>query len=172
MTADVTAALEAFDTAAAGRRLAAFIDDLSNWYVRRSRRRFWDGPRTPDGAAAFATLYECVNTLTRLMAPIVPFVTDYVWGVLRAAEDAGFGAPGAVAWLLTRTLIDARFPPRWRLVRRLVELGRSARAAASIRIRQPLGARAGRGAGIRGRAAGELRVLIAAELNVALAGRA
>src|SRR5215471_4556245 len=56
VTADVTTAMEGFDTAAAGRRLAAFIDDLSNWYVRRSRRRFWDGPRTPDGAAAFATL--------------------------------------------------------------------------------------------------------------------
>src|SRR5256884_7806249 len=79
VTVDVTAAMEGFDTAAAGRRLAAFIDDVSNWYVRRSRRRFWDGPRTPDGAAAFATLYECVHTLTRLMAPIVPFVTDYVW---------------------------------------------------------------------------------------------
>ena len=87
MTADVTAAMEGFDTAAAGRRLAAFIDDVSNWYVRRSRRRFWDGPRTPDGAAAFATLYECVHTLTRLMAPIAPFVTDYVWGVLRTIED-------------------------------------------------------------------------------------
>src|SRR6202035_2608661 len=56
---DVTAALEAFDTAAAGRRLTAFIDDLSNWYVRRSRRRFWDGPSTSDGGAALTTLYGC-----------------------------------------------------------------------------------------------------------------
>src|SRR6202012_5979360 len=53
---DVPAALEAFDTAAAGRRLAALIDDLSNWYVRRSRRRFWAGHQAPDGASAFATL--------------------------------------------------------------------------------------------------------------------
>ena len=60
-----------------------FIDDLSNWYVRRSRRRFWDGPARPAGASAFATLYECLTTLTLLMAPIMPFVTDYVWGVLR-----------------------------------------------------------------------------------------
>src|SRR6201994_4224294 len=54
---EVTSSLEAFDTAAAGRRLAVLIDDLSNWYVRRSRRRFWDGPRSPDGASAFATLH-------------------------------------------------------------------------------------------------------------------
>ena len=73
---EVTAALEAFDSAAAGRRLAAFIDDVSNWYVRRSRRRFWDGPATPDGAAAFATLAQVLDTLTRLMAPITPFITD------------------------------------------------------------------------------------------------
>ena len=87
VTSEVTAALEEFDTAAAGRRLAAFVDDLSNWYVRRSRRRFWEGPGTPGGAAAFATLYQCLETLTRLMAPIVPFLTDYVWGILRGPED-------------------------------------------------------------------------------------
>src|SRR5436309_15664637 len=91
VTADVTAVMEDFDTAAAGRRLAAFIDDLSNWYVRRSRRRFWDGPQTQDGAAAFATLYQCLETLTRLMAPIAPFLTDHVWGILRAP-----GSPDSV----------------------------------------------------------------------------
>ena len=85
---DVTGYLESFDTAAAGRRIAALIDDLSNWYVRRSRRRFWDGPASPDGAAAFATLYECVRVLTLMMAPITPFLTDYVWGVLRPADAA------------------------------------------------------------------------------------
>ena len=64
--------------------------------MRRSRRRFWDGPSAADGASAFATLYECVRTLTLLMAPFVPFVTDYVWGVLR-----GPGSPDSVhlaAW--------------------------------------------------------------------------
>ena len=164
VTADVTAALEGFDTAAAGRRLAAFIDDVSNWYVRRSRRRFWDGPRTPDGAAAFATLYECMHTLTRLMAPIVPFVTDYVWGALRTAEDpdsvhlASWPAPD-------RELIDGRLSREMHLVRRLVELGRSARAAASIQIRQPL-SRALVGAPGFADLAPELRDQIAAELNV------
>jgi isoleucyl-tRNA synthetase len=164
VTAEVTAAMEGFDTAAAGRRLAAFIDDVSNWYVRRSRRRFWDGPRTPDGAAAFATLYECVHTLTRLMAPIAPFMTDYVWGVLRTAED-----PDSVhlaRWpAADQDLIDERLSTQMHLARRLVELGRSARAAASIQIRQPL-ARALVGAAGFADLAPELRDQIAAELNV------
>ena len=134
---DVTASLEAFDTAAAGRRLAALIDDLSNWYVRRSRRRFWDGPASADGAAAFATLYECVSTLTLLLAPFVPFVTDYLWGVLRRP-----GAPESVhlaSWpAFDAALIDPELSEQMALARRLVELGRSARSGASVRTRQPL----------------------------------
>ena len=161
---DVTATLEAFDTAAAGRRLTAFIDDLSNWYVRRSRRRFWDGPSTGDGAAAFATLYECVTTLTLLLAPFVPFVTDYVWGVLRRA-----GAPESVhlaSWpAAEESLVDPELSEQMALARRLVELGRSARSGASVRTRQPL-RRALIGAAGFDTLPGELRSLIAAELNV------
>ena len=70
---EVDEALEDFDSTRAGRRLTQFIDDLSNWYVRRSRRRFWDGD-----PAALATLHECLEVLTRLMAPFVPFITDEV----------------------------------------------------------------------------------------------
>ena len=162
---DVTSALESFDTAMAGRRLAAFIDDLSNWYVRRSRRRFWDGPSTSDGAAAFATLYECVTTLTLLLAPFVPFVTDHVWGVLRRG-----GAPESVhlaSWpACDAALIDLELPEQMALARRLVELGRSARAGASVRTRQPLGRALIGAAGFEGLPF-ELRSLIAAELNVA-----
>jgi isoleucyl-tRNA synthetase len=120
----------------AGRRLAAFIDDLSNWYVRRSRRRFWDGPRTPDGAAAFATLYECAKTLTQLMAPIVPFISDYVWSALRTAED-----PDSVhltSWpAADQNLVDERLSGR--CARPAAgRAGPVGRAAASIQIRQPL----------------------------------
>ncbi len=161
---DVTGFLEAFDTAAAGRRLAAFIDDLSNWYVRRSRRRFWEGPSSADGASAFATLYECVTTLTLLMAPVVPFVTDYVWGVLRQA-----GAPESVhlaSWpAFDASVIDPVLSAQMALVRRLVELGRSARSGASVRTRQPL-RRALIGAAGFSELPGELRAQIAAELNV------
>jgi isoleucyl-tRNA synthetase len=161
---DVTGFLEAFDTAAAGRRLAAFIDDLSNWYVRRSRRRFWDGPSSIDGASAFATLYECVTTLTLLMAPVTPFVTDYVWGVLRQA-----GAPESVhlaSWpAFDPSVIDPVLSAQMALTRRLVELGRSARSGASVRTRQPL-RRALIGAAGFSELPGELRAQIAAELNV------
>jgi isoleucyl-tRNA synthetase len=164
VTADVTAAMEGFDTAAAGRRLAAFIDDLSNWYVRRSRRRFWDGPRTPDGAAAFATLYECVKILTQLMSPIVPFISDYVWSVLRTAEE-----PDSVhltSWpTADQDLVDGQLSRQMRLVRGLVELGRSARAVASVQVRQPL-SRALVGAPGFADLPPELRDQIATELNV------
>lgn len=72
--ARVDAALENFDTADAGRVLAQFIDQLSNWYVRRFRARFWDGD--PD---ALATLHECLHVLTRLLAPFMPFFAEHVW---------------------------------------------------------------------------------------------
>ena len=162
---DVTSALDVFDTAVAGRRLAAFIDDLSNWYVRRSRRRFWDGPSSATGAAAFATLYECVTRLTLLMAPITPFVTDYVWGVLRAPGAAE--SVHLASWpSFDPALIDPRLSVRMALVRRLVELGRSARSGASVRTRQPL-SRALIGASGFEDLPEELRAQIAAELNVA-----
>jgi len=161
---DVTAALEGFDTAVAGRKLAAFIDDLSNWYVRRSRRRFWEGPGSADGAAAFATLYESLETLTRLMAPVTPFLTDYVWGVLRAGDS-----PASVhlaSWpQADASLIDERLSGQMALARRLVELGRSARAAAVVRVRQPL-ARALVGAAGFAELTAELRAQVADELNV------
>ncbi len=161
---DVTAALEAFDSATAGRRMAAFIDDVSNWYVRRSRRRFWDGPGRSDGAAAFATLHECLETLTRLMAPVAPFLPDYVWGVLRGQD-----APDSVhlaGWpVADESLIDERLSAQMALARRLVELGRSARSAAVLRVRQPL-ARALVGAAGFADLPAALRAQIADELNV------
>jgi isoleucyl-tRNA synthetase len=165
VTRDVTAALESFDTAAAGRRLTTFIDDLSNWYVRRSRRRFWEGPSSPDGAAAFATLYECVTTLTLLLAPFVPFVTDYVWGVLRRSGAAD--SVHLASWpSFDGSLVDSELSEQMALARRLVELGRSARSGASVRTRQPLRRALIGAAGFDG-LPDELGSLIAAELNVA-----
>ncbi|MGJ6961348.1 isoleucine--tRNA ligase [Streptosporangium sp. G11] len=156
---EVTASLDVFDTARVGRRLAEFLDDLSNWYVRRSRRRFWTGD-----PAAFATLYECLETVTRLMAPVVPFTTDYVWDVLRDTS-----APSSVhlaAWPeVNGELLDPELSERMALVRRLVELGRSARASSGVKTRQPLG-RALVGAPGWAALPPELRELIAEELNV------
>ncbi|WP_424534619.1 isoleucine--tRNA ligase [Sphaerisporangium viridialbum] len=156
---DVTEALETFDTTRAGRRLTEFLDDLSNWYVRRSRRRFWSGD-----VSAFATLYESLETVTRLMAPLVPFLTDYVWDVLRAPE-----APSSVhlsTWPeVSQELLDPALSEQMALVRRLVELGRSARASSGVKTRQPLG-RALVGASRWASLPGSLRELIADELNV------
>ena len=105
--------------------------------MRRSRRRFWDGPESADGAAAFATLHSALVTVTKLMAPITPFLADYVWGVLRPADEAESvhlsSWPGYDA-----SLIDADLSAQMALARRLVELGRSARSAAAVRTRQPL----------------------------------
>ncbi|GAA3418932.1 DUF5915 domain-containing protein [Streptosporangium vulgare] len=127
--------------------------------MRRSRRRFWTGD-----PAAFATLYECLETVTRLMAPVVPFTTDYVWDVLRDT-----GAPSSVhlaTWPeVNGELLDPELSERMALVRRLVELGRSARASSGVKTRQPLG-RALVGAPGWAALSPELRELIADELNV------
>jgi isoleucyl-tRNA synthetase len=133
LAGDVDDALESYDTARAGRMLAGYIDDLSNWYVRRSRRRFWDGD-----PAALGTLHECLDVLTRLLAPFIPFVTERVWGALLA----GPGSPESVhlaPWPTPhRAVIDVELSHQVELVRHLVELGRSARADAKVKTRQPL----------------------------------
>jgi isoleucyl-tRNA synthetase len=135
VTAGVTDALEDFDTQGAGRQLAGFVDDLSNWYVRRSRRRFWDGD-----PAALGTLHEVLDGLTRLMAPFTPFVTEEVWH--RAVVPGRAGAPDSVHladWPgVDARARDPRLVEQVALVRRLVELGRSARTSAKVRTRQPL----------------------------------
>jgi isoleucyl-tRNA synthetase len=132
--AEVEDALERFDTARSGKALANCIDDLSNWYVRRSRRRFWDGD-----PAALSTLHECLEVLTRLLAPFVPFVTDEVWDALFAA-GSGVDSVHLASWpQADRALVDPTLGEQVALVRRLVELGRSARADSKMKTRQPLG---------------------------------
>jgi isoleucyl-tRNA synthetase len=161
---DVTASLEAFDTAAAGRRLAGLIDDLSNWYVRRSRRRFWDGPGSADGAAAFATLHAALVAVTLMLAPLTPFLADALWGVLRPAD--GPESVHLASWPSDDpSLISPALCGEMALARRLVELGRSARSAAAVRTRQPL-SRALVGAAGFAALPAELRDLVAEELNV------
>jgi isoleucyl-tRNA synthetase len=136
VTRDVTAALEQFDTQGAGRLLASFVDDLSNWYVRRSRRRFWDGD-----PSALSTLHEVLDGLTRLMAPFTPFVTDEVWAraVVPGLGDAAVDSVHLASWpQVDEAALDDELVERMALVRRLVELGRSARTSAKVRTRQPL----------------------------------
>ncbi|MDA0567050.1 isoleucine--tRNA ligase [Streptomonospora sp. S1-112] len=157
-------ALDRFDTAGAGRLLTAFVDDLSNWYVRRSRRRFWAGAQTPEGASAFATLFEALESLTLVMAPLVPFITDHVWAALRRPD-----APESVhlaSWPRVREdLIDTDLSEQMALTRRLVDLGRAARVDSGVRTRQPL-SRVLVGAAGFDRLPEQLRAQIAEELNV------
>ena len=132
---DVTNDLENFDTLSAGTRLQAFTDDLSNWYVRRSRRRFWDGE-----GSALQTLHEVLDIVTRLMAPIVPFITERVWQDLIVATDPA--APTSVhlaSWpTADAALIDTELSREMGIARRVVELGRAARSEAKVKTRQPL----------------------------------
>jgi len=135
LTAEVDKAYNDFDSQTAGKVLARFIDDLSNWYVRRSRRRFWDGD-----VAALATLHECLTTVTQLLAPMVPFIAEHTWQVLVRAADTTAAAsvhltdfPASDA-----SLVDTQLNEQVAMTRRVVELGRAARAESAIKIRQPL----------------------------------
>jgi len=124
-----------FDSQTAGRELARFIDDLSNWYVRRSRRRFWDGD-----VAALGTLHECLVTLTKLLAPMVPFIAEHTWQELvRIANPAVESSVHLADFpIADATAINVVLNEQVAMTRRVVELGRSARAESGIKIRQPL----------------------------------
>ncbi len=159
---DVDAALDQFDTQRAGRLIAEYVDDLSNWYVRRSRRRFWEGD-----AVALTTLHECLQTLTLVMAPFTPFITERVWQDLFTSTSSAL--PDSVhlaAWPeVDERLIDERLSQQVSLVRRLVELGRGARAEAKVKTRQPL-SRALIAATGWEQLTAELKAQVAEELNV------
>jgi isoleucyl-tRNA synthetase len=158
----ITEALEGFDTQRVGAAIGQFVDDLSNWYVRRSRRRFWDGD-----PSALTTLHDTLETLTRLLAPLTPFITERVWQDLVRSVDGE--APESVHlahWpVFDPTAVDERLSEAVSLARRLVELGRAARADAKVRTRQPL-RRALVPSSAWDRLGEELRAEVADELNV------
>jgi len=159
---EVDAALDGFDTQRAGKLLSAFVDDLSNWYVRRGRRRFWQGE-----PAALRTLHEALETVTRLMAPLTPFITERVWQDLVVAVDPN--APVSVHLaefpVVDEALVDPALSRHMALVRRLVELGRATRADSGVKTRQPL-SRALIAAQGYAELPAELLAQIAEELNV------
>ncbi len=131
----VDEALENFDTQRAGKLLSSFVDDLSNWYVRRSRRRFWEGD-----PAALQTLHEALEAVTLCMAPFTPFIAERVWqDLFRSTSPDAPASVHLAAWpTADDRLIDTGLGEQMALVRRLVELGRASRAASSVRTRQPL----------------------------------
>ncbi len=135
LIAEVDLAYSEFDSQAAGKALARFIDDLSNWYVRRSRRRFWDGD-----LAALGTLHECLVTLTQLLSPMVPFITEHVWQeVVKPADASAADSVHLTDFpIADKAQINTELNAQVAMTRRVVELGRAARAESAIKIRQPL----------------------------------
>lgn len=130
----VDQSLENFDTQKGGRLIAEFIDNLSNWYVRRTRRRFWEGD-----PAALATLHEALRVVTLCMAPFTPFITERVWQDLFRETDPQAPLSVHLAQWPTAISVDIQLRENMELARRVTELGRAARAASSVKTRQPLG---------------------------------
>lgn len=136
----VTESFDAYDVPGATRPVQAFVETLSNWYVRLSRRRFWKGENDDEKRGAYATLYECLVTVAKLIAPTAPFVSEALYRSLVADLDAD-AAPSVhlALWpeynpaLINQTAIE-----QMRVVQRLVSLGRAARESVTIRTRQPL----------------------------------
>ncbi len=136
----VTTALDNYDVTGAARPFQDFVEYLSNWYVRRSRRRFWKGEEDEDKAAAYSTLYECLTTLAKLLAPFMPFFAEEMYqNLVRSVDET---APESVHLSdypqADEALIDEQLVEDTRLVMRLVSLGHGARNQAGIKLRQPL----------------------------------
>jgi isoleucyl-tRNA synthetase len=136
----VTASLDNFDAKTAGEALESFVDQLSNWYVRRNRRRFWKSTDPEDTQAAYLTLYECLNAAHRLMAPFIPFLSENMYQNLVRSVDAD--APESVhmtewpvadaSWQNDDLLFEID------VVQKVVGLARAARGRSGVRTRQPL----------------------------------
>jgi isoleucyl-tRNA synthetase len=148
--------LDAYDATFAGRAIADFVDDLSNWYVRRSRRRFWEGD-----PSAFATLRECLLTVAQLLAPFTPFVADEIWETLDGGGDSvhlsDWPQPGER---------DLELETAMAVARETVRLGLAARGQAKVKVRQPLHEAVVVASGPEREAIERLADVITSELNV------
>jgi isoleucyl-tRNA synthetase len=137
---DVDAALAEFDTGRAGQRVTEFVvEDLSNWYVRRNRRRFFAEGLDADKKAAYATLHECLVTVTRLCAPLIPFLPDALHRELLPDRRGVAGSVHLADWpQAVAHRIDDALEAGMEAARRVVSLGHAVRDEAGIRVRQPL----------------------------------
>jgi isoleucyl-tRNA synthetase len=140
--------LDRFENYPAAQRLSDFVDALSNWYVRRSRDRFWHAERDQDKWDAYNTLHEVLLTLSRLLAPFTPFFAETLYQNLTGLDLADDPAAPAAAWPRSvhlcdypqadPALIDEQLAAEMDLVRDIVSLGRAARTEAKLKVRQPL----------------------------------
>jgi isoleucyl-tRNA synthetase len=161
-----TNGLDNYDCTGAGRRIIAFVDDLSNWYVRRSRRRFWREASDADKASAHLTLHECLRTTALVLAPFTPYIADEIWGnVVGAVRPEAPDSVHLADWpAYDETLIDEELRGSIAAARRAVTLGNQARNDAKIKVRQPLAQAVVSGAGAD--LALRHTAIIADELNV------
>jgi isoleucyl-tRNA synthetase len=136
------AELDEYDVASLTRQVDAFVEDLSNWYVRRSRRRFWKSESDSDKLAAYSTLYEVLVTLSKLIAPVMPFLAEQMYQNLVRSGGRNHDAPESVHHCaypeMDESLVDRQLLDDVALAQTVVSLGRSARNKASIKVRQPL----------------------------------
>jgi len=145
LTNQVNDYLSRFDLTKVTRAISEFvIDDLSNWYVRRSRRRFWKSEMGDDKLAAFQTLYECLITVSQLMAPIAPFLSEDIYCNLTKNQNDAPNSVHLCDYPISGSepleYLDELLEERMNLVRRIVESGRSVRNDTGLRVRQPLSA--------------------------------
>ena len=144
VTATVDRALQTYDARSAALALEKFVDDLSNWYVRRSRRRFWRSEADADKQAAYATLYEVLTTLCRLLAPFTPFVAEVMWQNLANQQPIStaktLGSVHHQMYPQVRALSDEeqKLLRDIAITRTAVNLGHSTRAQSKVKLRQPL----------------------------------
>ena len=140
LTFEVTKALDNYNPTSAARQIEKFVDDLSNWYIRRSRRRFWKSENDGDKLAAYSTLYYCLVTLSRLLAPLTPFIAEAIYQNLVRSIDPG--AKESVHMtdfpVADEAKIDDELNRDVELAMKISSLGRAARAKAGIKVRQPL----------------------------------
>ena len=135
----VTEALDNYDATDATRPIERFVELLSNWYVRLSRRRFWKTEDDSDKHAAYATLYQCLLTVSKLLAPSMPFISDAIYRNLTIGEEISTESVHLADWPeYDLKLIDDELNREMRLVQKLVSLGHSARQSAQLKVRQPL----------------------------------
>ncbi|MBA7641075.1 Isoleucine--tRNA ligase [subsurface metagenome] len=137
---DVTAGLDGYNPTEAGRKIESFVNELSNWYVRRSRRRFWKSENDADKLSAYNTLDHCLVTLSKLLAPFTPFLAEEMYQNLVCSAFPE--APNSVHLtdfpVADINKIDKQLASDTQLVIKVSSLGRSARSKASIKVRQPL----------------------------------
>ena len=139
LLAEVRGHYDSYDPTKAARAVQEFVtDQLSNWYVRLSRRRFWKGELTTDKQAAYETLHECLGTVAQLMAPIAPFFADWLYGNLTKGQNAAESVHLTYLAEADTSLIDKALEERMELAQRISSLTHSLRKKSVLKVRQPL----------------------------------